>query len=244
MSNVKNKVAVVIGGKGLLGSEFAKILREKEATVVIGDIVSYTDMYYVDITNENSIIKFKESIIDTFKKIDILINCAAVNPQITKDNDNKFETYNLEKWKRTLDVNLTGTFLCCREFGKWMIENKHKGTIINVTSQLGLVAPQQNIYNGEYIKPVDYGVSAAGIINLTKYLSSYWGEKIKINTLVPSMVYNNQSEDFVKRVSKKIPINRMSNKDEYNSALLFLCDPDNSYMTGHSLIIDGGYTII
>ena len=125
-----------------------------------------------------------------------------------------------------------------------MLKNKNegfKGTIINVTSQLGIVSPNQNIYSNKYIKPPSYSVAASGMISLTRYLACYYGNKIKVNCLIPSMVENGQTEEFIKEAEKLIPIGRMSKKEEFNSAIKFLCSDASSYMTGQNLICDGGY---
>lgn len=251
MDNLKGKTAVVIGGHGLLGRQFVKTLKQIGVFVHVWDIQIVNDYSTtgemgdnVDITQEHQIITALQGILRVENTIDILINCASINPQIDKTINNNFETYPLEYWEKTLSVNLTGTFLCCREFGKIMAEQEQGGVIVNLASQLGLVAPQQDIYKNEYIKPADYGVCAAGVISLTRYLASYWKDKIRVNCLVASMVYNNQNEEFVKEVSKRIPFGRMAISDEFNKALLFLASSDSSYMTGQTLICDGGYTSI
>lgn len=238
------KTAFVIGSEGLLGKQFVKTLENAGCIVAgIDKNLNKDNICKIDVTKKYQLKKFIEYFIKDYKKIDILVNCFAVNPQISEEK-NDFENYSLEKWNNTVNVNLTGTFLTCKEVGKVMVKQQSGGVIVNVTSQLGLVAPDQSIYDNGYIKPADYCVSASGIIELTKYLASYWRDKIRVNCLIPSMIYNKQDKKFIKRVKKKIPLGRMSELDEFNKALLFLCSEASSYMTGQNLIMDGGYTII
>lgn len=249
---MKNKTVVISGGCGLLGQQFAKTLAEEDYDIIILDLPNrintglktFRAYCGVDITKEDEVEEAIHDISIGFG-LDILINCAAINPQPNENEDNRFENYSLDRWKKTLDVNLTGSFLLSRECIKYMLKNKNKGfkgNIINVTSQLGFVSPNQNIYDNKYIKPADYSTAASGIISLTRYLACYYGNRIKVNCLIPSMVKNGQSEEFIKNAEKLIPIGRMSKKNEFNSAIKFLCSDESSYMTGQNLICDGGYT--
>jgi len=247
------KTILISGGHGLLGSEFALSLSKDENTTIIildlpskkvNKLIKNAHFYPIDITDE---IDVEATINQVYKQhgIDIIINCAAYNEQPSENIDNSFETYSLDKWNKTLAVNLTGAFLLSRECIKYMLRHENegfKGTIINVTSQLGLVSPNQNVYSNKYIKPACYSVAASGIISLTRYLACYYGNKIKVNCLIPSMVENGQSEEFIKNVEKLIPLGRLSEKTEFNGAIKFLCSEASSYMTGQVLVCDGGYT--
>tara|TARA_Y100000034_G_C6791749_1_gene354566 strand:- start:92 stop:826 length:735 start_codon:yes stop_codon:yes gene_type:complete len=243
MSNLfdlKNKVVVITGGAGLLGKMHAKAVKEAGGTVILTDVVKDPDICYMDITNKKSI----ENFIDSLDRVDVLINNAALNPTMsTKDETNRFEDFDLDKWNKSLEVNLTGSFLCSQVFINKMIKDKVKGVIINIASDLGVIAPNQTIYEDD-VKPVDYSVTKHGIIGLTKYLATYFADKgIRVNSISPGGVYTNQSEDFVERLSNLIPMGRMANEDEYKGAIVFLCSEASSYMTGHNLVIDGGRTI-
>ena len=240
--SLEGKVVVITGGAGLLGKMHAEAVREAGGKPILTDVVDDDDCYYMDVTNKNSIESFVDKYLD---RIDVLINNAALNPKMsTKDETNKFEDFSLDKWNKSLEVNLTGAFLCSQVFINKMIKDKTKGVVINVASDLGVVAPNQSIYNGD-VKPVDYSVTKHAIIGLTKYLSTYFGNKnIRVNTISPGGVYTNQPDDFVQRLSKLIPMGRMANKDEYKGAIVFLCSEASSYMNGHNLIIDGGRTIL
>ena len=240
MFNLKNKVVVITGGAGLLGKMHAEAVREAGGSPILTDVVEDSDCYYMDVTDKNSI----EDFVNSLDKVDVLINNAALNPKMsTKDETKRFEDFDLEKWNKSLQVNLTGAFLCSQVFINKMIKDKIKGIVINVASDLGVIAPNQTIYEDD-VKPVDYSVTKHGIIGLTKYLSTYFADKnIRVNSISPGGIYTNQSKEFVKRLSELIPMGRMANKDEYNGAIMFLCSDASSYMTGHNLILDGGRTI-
>lgn len=241
--NLDKKNVLVVGSLGLLGSEFVKILKEANANVIEADIKFNKDSFKrLDVTKETDVIQFVEKVIEKYKRIDVLVNTFALNPQIINE-DNSFENYSLQKWNATINVNLTGTFLMCREVGRYMIKQPLNSAIVNVTSQLGLVAPDQTIYDNGYIKPSAYCAGSSGIFGLTRYLASYWRSKIRVNALVASMVFNYQDGNFIDTVRKKIPLGRMSLKSEFNEAMLFLCSDASSYMTGSDLVCDGGYSI-
>lgn len=259
MINLDLKTVVISGGLGLLGKEFAKTL-SREYNVILLDTRDKVDGHYAgqeeyyfyafscDITNESNIKQTIEYINEKWHHIDILVNCAAINPSqnIGDGIFNDFETYPLELWNKTMNTNLTGAFLLSRECIKYMLKNKNegfKGTTINIASDLGIIASDNRIYNSSYKKPVDYGVSKAGLIYLTKYIAGYYRDEIKSVCLVPGSVYTNQSEDLKENLENRIPINRLANKNEYNGAIKFLCSQDSDYMQGSNLIMCGGRTI-
>ena len=251
---MKNKTIVISGGCGLLGQEFAKTLKEEDYQIIVIDknlkgknLIPNIHYFNIDITNEILVKEYIKIIYDNYG-LDILINCAAINPSqnIGDGIFNDFETYPLELWNKTMNTNLTGVFLLNRECIQHMLNNKNegfKGTIINITSDLGIIASDHRIYNSSYKKPVDYGVSKAGLIYLTKYIAGYYRDEIKSICLTPGSVYTNQSEELKENLENRIPIKRLANKNEYNGAIKFLCSEDSDYMQGQSLIMDGGRTI-
>jgi len=254
---MKNKVILISGGLGLLGKQFAITLSEMQATVVVLDTseqvrkqyMSSIDRYLAvscDITNENQVKDVLQSIHNRLGHIDILINCAAYNEQPSEYIDNSFENYSLDKWSETLKINLTGAFLLSRECIKYMLKNENegfKGTIINIASDLGIITSDQSIYENGYIKPIDYGVSKAGLLHLTKYIAGYYRDKIKSVAISPGSVYNGQSYLLKKNLESRTPIGRLADREEYNEGIKFLCGFGSDYMQGQNLVMDGGRSI-
>ena len=261
--NLENKYAVITGGAGLLGRQHCYALLELGCNVICSDIneenlkdfeknlpksfIKKMHFQILDVTHEDEIINF----ISCFDKIDILINNAAIDAKVDSENsllnNNEFESFDLLKWNKEISVGLTGAMLCSKHIGSKMAENDG-GVILNISSDLSVISPNQNLYKnnkGEInFKPVTYSVIKTGLIGLTRYLATYWSEKnIRVNALSPGGVFNNQDNNFVTKIEKIIPMGRMANRDEYKSAVQFLCSDASSYMTGQNIIIDGGRTI-
>ncbi|HSM24370.1 MAG TPA: SDR family oxidoreductase, partial [Anaerolineaceae bacterium] len=185
-----------------------------------------------------------------FGSLNVLVNSAAMDPKFDNEHagthNNSFEDYPVEMFRESLDVNLTGMFLCSQAAVKAMLTDK-KGSIINICSTYGLVGPDQRLYEREgqpkQYKPVFYTVSKAGVLGLTKYLATYYmGTQIRVNALTPGGVYNQHDEIFTERYSARTVLGRMAEQDEMNGACLFLASDASSYMTGANLVVDGGWT--
>ncbi len=266
--DLKDRVAIVTGGAGLLGTEFCKTLAEAGASVAVVDLnieaekkvadALTKDGYRVkgfgtDITKPDSVKQLVASVLSDFGRLDILVNSAALDPKFDPDAASKgiapgnFEDYPLDQWNAALNVNLTGMFLITQACVKPMIEHGKKGSIINICSTYGLNGPDQRIYikDGKRVafKPIYYTVTKAGVLGFTKYLAAYYAEtEIRVNALTPGGVFNHHEEYFVKNYSAKTILGRMARKDEMNGALLFLASDASSYMTGNNVIVDGGWT--
>ncbi len=257
------KIAIITGGCGLLGWEFAKSLHQINFKVFLFDnsiknINSKKrinkkinlDCVFIksDITNQKRMSLLINKIKKRYKKIDVLINNACLDyvPKKAKSNkENEFLSYSLQRLDQEINVSLKGAIICSQLVGSFMLKSK-KGIIINIGSDLSVIAPNQKLYNHlKIIKPVGYSIVKSGLHGLTKYLASLWGDKgIRVNTLSPGGVFNNQNKKFVNKLRQIIPMNRMAKVNEYNEAIKFLCTDSSSYMNGHNLIIDGGRTII
>jgi NAD(P)-dependent dehydrogenase (short-subunit alcohol dehydrogenase family) len=203
-----------------------------------------------DITKQEELESLLAQIVDRFGRLDILINNAANNPKMeasTEVNFSRLENFPLAQWDADIAVGLTGAFLCSKVFGSYMAANGG-GVIVNVASDLALIAPDQRIYRQpgateamQPVKPVTYSVVKSALVGLTRYLATYWADKkVRVNAISPGGVYNNQPEDFVERLTNLIPLGRMAAIDEYQGAILFLCSDASSYMTGTNLVVDGG----
>lgn len=265
--NLRDEIIIITGAAGLLGEMHAETVLEAGGKAVLLDIdkeklnsklkvlqKSYADNVLgltCDITNKSELKKILNLVLGKYGKITGLINNAANDPKVDHDNNSqvltRFENFPITRWQQDLNVGLTGSFLCSQIFGEYMAQNK-KGVIVNIASDLSVIAPDQSLYaveglpdNSQPVKPISYSVVKTGIIGLTKYLATYWsGCNIRVNAISPGGVYNNQNEEFVKRLEDKIPMNRMAQRDEYKGSILYLLSEASSYLTGFNLVVDGG----
>src|SRR4030042_5090847 len=244
--NLTGKVSIVTGGPGLLGKEFCRTLAEAGAAVVVADINAdgvnavvrtlIEKGYHAlgvatDVTQPESVHALLRETLSAFGRLDILVNSAALDPKFDPEAlaemakrgmvSGAFEDYPLESWKAALDVNLTGIFLCCQAAVAPMLAQGKKGSIINICSTYGLVAPDQRIYQREgeqaSFQPVSYSVTKAGVLGLTRYLSAYYaGTDIRVNALTPGGIYNNHDEVFLKDYPARTVTRRLENQDEMN----------------------------
>ena len=157
------------------------------------------------------------------------------------------ENYKIDELRKELEVNLIGSFICSKIFGSSMAKNKY-GIILNIASDLSINAPDQSVYsrnekieNVKNFKPIGYSLSKFGLIGLTKYLATYWGHLgVRCNALALGAVKNKQSNYLIKNIIKRVPLKRLATIDEYKKTLHYMCTDASSYMTGETIIIDGG----
>jgi NAD(P)-dependent dehydrogenase (short-subunit alcohol dehydrogenase family) len=266
MFDLTGRVAVITGGTGLLGQQHAEAIAGAGGIPVLADIRlegvdPSADLFRqrfgnlacaikTDITDPDSVNSLLAEVLQRYGRVDILVNNAANNPKMEKTSDVEFsrlENFPLRQWQADLSVGLTGAFLCSQVIGAEMARRK-RGVIVNVASDLAVIAPDQRLYrkpglpaDQQPVKPVTYSVVKTGLIGLTRYLATYWAEAgIRVNAISPGGVYNNQPDEFVQRLANLIPLGRMANADEYQAAILYLCSDASSYMTGTNLVVDGG----
>ena len=263
--SLKGKTAIVTGALGLIGKKHCEALVMAGANVVVADIDEKKVEAFaaglgerhgglkIDVTNKNNIEVARDKILTRYGSIDILVNNAAINdmfenPALAKELS-AFENYPLESFQQSLNVNVTGVFLCSQVFGSVMAEQR-SGSIINVASTYGMVGPDQSIYKNQlgeqdFYKSAAYPVTKGAVVNFTRFLAAYWGNKgVRVNTLSPGGVENNQSDFFIQNYSFKTPLGRMAKANEYQGALIFLASDASAYMTGANLVVDGGWTAI
>ncbi len=246
-TDLKNKTIVITGGLGFLASQFIKAFEYNASKIIILDNrrSNKKNFYKCDLTRENEIKAAAIKIKKKYKKIDVLINNAANNygPGINSSKT-KLENFSENIWHNDLDVGLKSAMLCTKIFGTYMNKQKNGGNIINISSDLGIISPDNRIYKKNFVKPVTYSVIKHGIIGLTKYTSTYWSKKIRCNAVAFGGMKNNQDKNFINKVNKLIPLGRMAKKNEYNNTILFLASDASSYMNGTTVVVDGGRTIL
>ncbi|MBE3094971.1 MAG: SDR family oxidoreductase [Actinobacteria bacterium] len=241
---LKNKIAVVTGGFGLIGTSIVDGLFQAGAIVYIADLIQKETesgkWIPLDISDSNSIKSCIKTIISNEGKIDIWINCAFPR---TEDWSTKFEDVKEESLKKNIDMHLNGYILCCQEITKQM-KKQRNGVIINFGSIYGVVGPDFSIYDGtDMTMPMAYAAIKGGIINFTRYLATYYAKYgIRVNAICPGGIYDKQPISFVKKYSKRTPMGRMGNPDEIAGPIIFLSSDASSYITGHILMVDGGWT--
>jgi len=253
---VEDKIVVVTGGCGQLGRQFTRALVESGARVAVFDVASCESdsdailMVEADVTSRDSLEAGLNAVKAKWGVPHALINNAGLDspPNAPIEETGPFETYPETSWDKVMRVNTKGVFLCCQVIGGAMAE-AGRGSIVNISSIYGLISPDQRIYEyrraqgAEFFKPVAYSVSKSSLLNLTRYLATYWAErKVRVNTLTLAGVFDDQDEQFLKNYAARVPLGRMAAEDEYNGAIIFLVSDASSYMTGSNLVIDGGWT--
>ena len=269
--DLTGRTAVITGGAGFLGIQFAEAIAEMGGKPILIDINekqlaeagkklnnnNYDNFstYLLDITDERKCKEIYKKIWQENRGIDILINSAALTKagieDLNSDSFAPFEDTDQNLWEAGLKANLTATQLSCKILGKKMVE-RGKGNIINIASDIGVISPNQIIYESDdhgyegvdFNSPAFYAVSKAGVIHLTKYLATYWAKKnVRVNCISPAGVYRDHDSSFVKKLSEQIPMGRMALPNEFKGAIIFLASDASSFVTGHNLLIDGGRTI-
>jgi len=263
---LSERVAVVTGAGGLLGRQHCLALARAGATVVAVDLdrelidgvveglhaQGYPSALAIgaDIADSAGVAFLRDEVLARFKRVDVLVNNAALDEKLTDDRDAsglRFESHPLALWEQALRVNVTGAFLCCQALGSEMAR-VGRGSIVNVASTYGLVAPDQSLYRDPdgrqaFWKSAAYPTTKAALIGLTRHLAAYWGERgVRVNALAPGGVKNGQPEWFVDAYARRTPLGRMASPGDYAGALLFLASDASAYMTGATLVVDGGYT--
>ncbi len=267
--DLSGKCFVITGGGGLLGPRHAIAIARQGGLPVLMDIEKERleaarksvesaakkpcAALVADVTQEPSLKAALDHCLEKFGGIAGLINNAAIDAKVGGGASGltRLEQFPLDQWNREMAVGLTGAFLCSRIFGGHMAASGKGGVILNIASDLALIAPDQRLYRQEGVaedqqpvKPVTYSVIKHALIGLTRYLATYWASKnVRVNALCPGGVKNKQPEEFLRRIQNLIPLGRMADLDEYEGAVVFLCSEASAYMTGQLLVMDGGRSV-
>ena len=267
---LRGRTALITGAGGLLGPHHGIGLTSAGAKVVLADIDSKgleisknkilefnnkaeIETIILDITDLNAVREFQKTYTSNNKYIDILVNNAALNPTMKEVGSKvvgKIEDYDMDQWNKEIDVGITGAFICSRVFGTRMAAEGY-GVIINISSDLAIRAPDQRVYSPtmsfddiQSYKPLGYSIVKTSLIGMTRYLAEYWGHKnVRVNALLPGGVYNNQPQQLVENVKKRTLLGRWANVDEYEDVIVFLASDSSAYMTGQSIVMDGGRSV-
>jgi NAD(P)-dependent dehydrogenase (short-subunit alcohol dehydrogenase family) len=265
--SLRGKVAVVTGALGLLGREHCLALAGAGASVVVTDVQGGPSEVFAetllgrgapaalgvgaDITRRADVERLREQVLARFGEVHVLVNNAAIDDKFESAQAaaelSRFENYSLERWQRSLDVNVTGTFLCSQVIGGDMAR-RGRGSIVNVASTYGLVAPDQSIYrrpdgSQDFYKSAAYPTTKGAVLAFTQFLAAYWGERgVRVNALSPGGVENGQAPHFVANYARRTPLGRMARAHDYRGAVVFLASDASAYMTGANLVVDGGWT--
>lgn len=266
---LKDKIVVITGAAGLLGQEHAKAVLSEGGIAILLDIdyaqlekssfmlvEKYPERIFLfrcNITKDSEVESLALQIVQTIGTPTGLVNNAAINPSVERNTEkfSRIEDISYIEWSRQFDVGLYGSFLCTKVFGNYMIEKGIMGSIVNISSDHGLIAPNQSLYevegipeNEQPVKPVTYSVIKHGLIGLSKYFATYWAKSgIRSNTLCPGGVANGQPLEFLERFNSLVPLGRPAFPHEYQGAVIFLLSEDSNYMTGSTIVIDGGRSV-
>ncbi len=264
--SLTDRVAVVTGGMGQLGVVYCVALLSRGAKVAVLDVTNKPKIdnavfseglddgrivpFVCNIASRKDVSAVLVRIEETLGTPDILINNAALDspPDAPPEEVGPFESYPESSFDKVLEVNIKGTFICCQVFGGRMAE-LGRGSVINVSSTYGILSPCQDIYDfrrtdgEEFFKPIAYSVSKSAILNMTRYLATYWAKKgVRVNTLTPGGIANNQPEEFLQAYCPRVPMGRMAEDNEMVGAIIYLASEASSYTTGSILVVDGGWS--
>ena len=265
--HLDNRVAIVTGGMGRLGSQYTRALAAAGASVAVFDVPGRThpaitalvdqgrpvSVHAVDACDRTEVDAAMRQVVARFGAPDVLVNNAGLGapPDAPAADNGPFERYPESSWDAMLDSHLKTAFIVSQSFiAQFKAAARTSGSIINVSSTYGVVAPDQSVYDfrrrggAEYYKPIGYSVAKSGVLNFTRWLAEYCAPLgVRVNTLVPGGVQEpDHAPEFVAEYVKRTPLGRMAADDDYNGAILFLASRASAYMTGAMLVIDGGWT--
>lgn len=257
--SLKGRTAVITGGVGHIGSAMAEALAEVGAEIAIVDLFENSCKAVceriskefrckalpleVDLSVEEDVKNIPGKVTEHFRGFDILINCAAfVGTSDLEGWVTTFEDQSPATWRKALEVNLTAMFVLCQASAP-ILRKSGKGSIINIASTYGLVGPDMRIYEGTKMgNPAAYAVSKGGVIQMTRWLSTVLAPEIRVNSITPGGIWRNQPKTFHEKYVDRTPLLRMAKEEDFKGAAVYLAGDMSSYVTGHNLVVDGGWT--
>lgn len=254
MFELDGRVAIVTGGAGLIGEAVVSALVERGATVVIADrpgsgagdlaaeLGSEAEAVETDVTDEESVAALVEVATDAHGRIDTLVNCAYPR---NENYGRSYEDVEYDDWRENVLSHLGGYYLAARAVTPIMRAQADGGSIVNLGSIYGVAAPDFSLYEGlEMTSPVEYAFIKGGIVNFTRYLASYLGpDGVRANVVSPGGVFDDHADAFVERYEARTPLGRMADPTDVAGAVVYLASDAAAYVTGHNLVVDGGWTI-
>jgi len=265
--SVEGKVAIVTGGLGQLGTQFCRTLAAAGAKVAIysrrpadeatlaakfPDLTGRIRVFVASVTDKEALERVTDEVVALWGVPHILVNNAGIDsrPSGPADQNSPFEVYPQKYWDEIIETNLTGVMLCCQVVGSRMAEAE-RGSIINVGSIYGMVSPNQALYayrekrdGTPFIKAISYAASKSGLINMTRYLGTYWAPKhVRVNLIsFGGVAAAGFDKEFIDAFLARVPMGRQAEVEEYGGVIQFLASDASSYMTGSNVVVDGGFT--
>jgi NAD(P)-dependent dehydrogenase (short-subunit alcohol dehydrogenase family) len=252
--DLSGTVVLVGGGAGLIGEALSRGFSEQDATVIVGDtdeergreladeLRGDASFRRIDVTTEASVTDTIDSIVSEYGRLDVLVNCSYPR---NENYGQPYEEMTVADWRENLDWHLTGYYLPAYHASLAMRDQPDGGSIVNFGSTYGMQAPDFTVYEDtEMTSPVEYAAIKGGILNLTRYMASYLGEHdVRVNAISPGGVFDDQDPRFVERYERRTPLGRMADPEDLVGAAVYLASDAAAYVTGHNLVVDGGWTI-
>ena len=252
--DLSGRVALVTGGAGWLGRAMCHALAEAGARVVLAsrnldqcrqlasELPGQAAAFQLDLNQEQAVRGLIDQVVEQFGGIDVLVNNAYSGPRATLTDATA------EDFQQSFLTGLTAYFVAAQQAAHHMRALGRGGSIINIASMYGIVGSYPEVYMGSDLNsPPNYHAVKGAVIQLTRHLAVYWAaQNIRVNALSPGAFPQQQvtqeREDFIRRLSSKVPLGRMGQPHELKGAIVFLASEASSYMTGQNLVIDGGWT--
>jgi NAD(P)-dependent dehydrogenase (short-subunit alcohol dehydrogenase family) len=256
--SLEGRVALVTGGAGHIGRALAEALCEAGAAVALADLdedrcraaatelggAGYrVDAFGCDLSDDHATRGLPGLVVGRLGRLDILVNNAAlVGTSTLQGWAVPFDRQLASTWRKALDVNLTAPFVLCQACAEPLAKSS-RGAIVNVGSIYGVTGPQPRLYEGTGIdNPAAYGASKAGLLQLTRWLAVQLAPAIRVNAIIPGGVERDQPAEFVRRYEERTPLGRMAREEDMKGAIAYLASDLSAYVTGHGLVVDGGWT--